>query len=119
MVNDLRRFLCVILSILLLAFPATVTADTEGDTGKVVSIIHNGAASDERSLYWGAVTIRPWQGASQEYLWGGSICPGKNLDIAEVALLEQAMLSRRVNTRPFYKNGQGGYLCLVGFQLLR
>lgn len=112
-------FYALVIAIALPAAPLPLSADTAGEPGRIIALTYNSSGSDERGLFWGAVVIKPWQGSAQEYRWGGSSCPGKNLDVDETALLERALLSWRVKTRPFYKFGQGGFLCLVGFELSR
>jgi hypothetical protein len=114
-----RKTLLKSLALAVVGIPALSMADNTGSAGRVIAFSHNAPASDEYPISRGGIVVKPWQAPEQEYRWGGSACPGKNLDPYEEALLERAFLSRRVIIQPYFQNGQGGHLCLVAFEMSR
>ncbi len=117
------RILSIILTLGLAMFctgiPEVARADFDGDPGRIRSLTHNTPGSSEHSLFQGSIVIKPRNAPGQEYKWGGTTCPGKNLTVDEVALLERAFLGWGWKIHPFFKNGQGGNSCLVAFTLSR
>ncbi|MGD2128038.1 MAG: hypothetical protein PVJ33_12885 [Lysobacterales bacterium] len=93
-------------------------ADQEGGSGPIHSI-HLRSTAASSSAFWNWVVIAGPSG-EQTYYWGGSVCPGKHLsysgnsDAMVDALAEYATFPDMCIT-PYYKNGQGGYRCLVTF----
>lgn len=98
----------------LLALAAPVFADTVGLTGAIVGLREVNSNSDRYALLRGSIWIEESPGQLQEYRWGGSACPGKDLTEDEVANLARN-LDRNVRIIPIFKNGQGGSRCLVEF----
>jgi len=103
-------------------FSGSALADQTGVAGKIISVTINGSKSDDYKTFHGSVTIRP-PGKRQrpvEYKWGGTACPGKDLTDHEVDILVGAFHERKSTlVVPRSKNGQGGAICLVGFELTR
>jgi hypothetical protein len=100
---------------LLAAGPAS--ADEEGDGGRIVGLHINTPGSDQHALFQGKITIRNTRGKRDEYVWGGSSCPGQKLNESQVQLLAAA-LRGRTTIQPFYDPADsGGQRCLVGFEL--
>lgn len=93
-------------------------ADQQGESGPIHSI-HLRSTAASSSAFWNWVVIAGASG-EQAYYWGGSVCPGKHLrysansDAMVDALAEYATFPDMCIT-PYYKNGQGGYRCLVTF----
>ena len=117
------RIFSILLSLGLAMFwsgiPGVVRADFEGDSGRILSLTHNTSGSDEQSSFRGSIVVKQRNAPAKEYKWGGFTCPGKNLTVEEVALLERAFLGWGWKIHPFFKNGQGGNSCLVAFTLSR
>ena len=78
------------------------------------------AAPRPAAVHSGTGSSSPVPTENETYYWGGSVCPGKHLsysgnsDAMVDALAEYATFPDMCIT-PYYKNGQGGYRCLVTF----
>jgi hypothetical protein len=114
--------LCSVLLLPLVALSgATVLADTAGKPGRITQMRINAQASTEHASFHGRVTLRrPGSNTSENYHWGGSMCPGQRLSDAQVAILVSAMQNRtRTMVAPHYLEGEGtGTKCLVAFDLV-
>lgn len=99
-------------------------ADSTGDWGRVVSVRVTAQGSDDYGRFRGKVELagrrthpkkRP---EITEYVWGGSSCPGRDLSDSQVHQLQDAMTHRaHLRLLPYYKPGQGGAKCIVGFDV--
>lgn len=116
--NFMNILTVLMAAITLLNADRLAAADQEGETGTIRSI-HLRSTSANSSAFWNWVVIAGANGDST-YYWGGSVCPGKKLsyqgnsDVMVDALAEYATFPDMCIT-PFFKNGQGGYRCLVTF----
>ena len=117
----IRSLVSVSLLGALLFTPALASADSKGQSGRIIEVQINTAGSDDHAQYRGEVTVRSGKkntATETTYKWGGSVCPGKDLTEHQVELLVHALTDRgRVSIVPRYKNGQGGNKCLVAFSL--
>jgi len=116
--KHLNLWIGLIVSITMFGADSLAAADQQGETGHIRSI-HLRSDSASSSAFWNWVVIAGASG-DQAYYWGGSVCPGKRLhyvgskDTMVDALAEYATFPDMCIT-PFFKNGQGGYRCLVTF----
>lgn len=94
-------------------------ADDEGDVGRLVGLRLNMPGSDQHASYHGRITIKRSNGKKDEYLWGGSTCPGQKLGEPQVRVLASALSERqRTLIAPMYVKGEGVEgRCLVAFEL--
>jgi hypothetical protein len=116
-----RRLCTASLSLALLLPASAAMADSEGKPGRIVRLRINAQGSTLHASYHGRVTIRrPGASSSEDYHWGGSMCPGQRLSEAQVAILVSAMQNRsRTLVAPRYLEGEGmGTKCLVAFDLV-
>lgn len=97
--------------------PAVVYADSYGITGTVLSVTINEPSADDYVGERGSILVSEGGGVQRKYQWGGTICSGKNVTDANVALLFRAMDNGdRMKILPSHKAGAGGARCLVGFK---
>jgi hypothetical protein len=89
-------------------------ADNIGTPGPMVGFEHNDDSSDEAGLADGSLFIDEGGGTTREYRWGGSLCPGRELDTAQQSMLLEAGRGKWV-VLPYYKLGNGGARCLTSF----
>lgn len=85
--------------------------------GTLERVLINEPTSNDFAAFHGEITVR-YGSQTIEYKWGGARCPGRNLREMSQSMLASALrdqLKIRVET----KNGSGGTLCLVGFELTR
>lgn len=92
---------------------AALAADSIGTPGKIYGLEHNDDSSDEAGLRDGALFIDEGD-VVREYLWGGSLCPGRDLDIDQQRMLLDALRSKII-LLPYYKLGNGNSRCLTSF----
>jgi hypothetical protein len=109
--------IAVVLGSLSLALATGSRADVVAATGPIVALRTNSPNSDDYALFHGFIVVGDSIGGYARYHWGGSYCPGKTLTEAEVALIQRGMNNPRIWIEPRTKNGQGGFLCLVAFNL--
>jgi hypothetical protein len=97
--------------------PAVAYADVDGTKGTIVSVTINDTSADDYTAERGNVVLK--EGATtRKYQWGGTVCNGKNLSEANIALLITALSAQdRLEIVPSYKTGAGQARCLVGFRL--
>ena len=111
---QIRFFLLLLVTVTMSISTAMANNDLAGGVGPIKSI-HLRSTKASSSVFWNYVII-----ADETYHWGGSVCPGihlmyrSNLDTMIDALAEYATFPDMC-IAPFYKIGQGGYLCLVSF----
>lgn len=103
---------------LLLCVVAPAAADTDGSSGRIVALRVWGASSDDYAVHHGQIVLGDSIGGFATYYWGGSYCPGKDLDPQLVDMLQRGLDNPRIVIRPRLKNGQGGNQCVVAFQLI-
>ena len=120
MVRRISKTLCS--ALLLAALPATAAlADTAGKPGRITELRITAQASTQHASFHGRVTLRrPGANASEQYHWGGSMCPGQRLSDAQVAILVSVIQNRtRTMIAPHYLEGEGtGTKCIVAFDLV-
>jgi hypothetical protein len=94
-------------------------ADDEGDVGRLVALRLNMPGSDQHASFHGSITIKKSGGKKDEYLWGGSTCPGQKLGEPQVRVLTAALADRhKTLVAPFFVKGEGVEgRCLVAFEL--
>ena len=97
---------------------AKATADNAGAPGSVASLLMRATASSDYSKFHGAVYLKTDQGID-EYKWGGSTCPGKDIvNFNQNRVIMDALIQYSQDEKmivvPIFKNGQGGAKCLVG-----
>jgi hypothetical protein len=117
----MRRFSCcfgVLVVVVAFAMPLVSHADTVGAIGRVAAIRVNTSASDDFGSFHGWVLIGDSIGGALTYKWGGSHCPGVNLEPDDRSVLQSGLDNPRLLVEPRYKIGQGGNLCLVAFILV-
>jgi hypothetical protein len=107
-----------VLGCFLLAVATGSRADVIAATGPIVALRTNSLNSDDYAIFHGFIVVGDSIGGYARYHWGGSYCPGKDLSEAEVSLLQRGMNNPRIWIEPRTKNGQGGNLCLVAFDLV-
>lgn len=107
------------LAIGLLAPGGHLHADDEGDIGRLVALRLNMPGSDQHASFHGSITIKRNGGKKDEYLWGGSTCPGQKLGEPQVRVLTAALADRhKTLLAPMYVKGEGAdRRCLVAFEL--
>ena len=117
--GTLTQALCVLVLTGIISIPtAMANKDLAGGIGPIKSI-HLRSTNAKSSAFWNYVVIASTSG-DKTYHWGGSVCPGLKLlyqgkkDLMIDALAEYATFPDMC-IAPFYKFGQGGYLCLVSF----
>ena len=103
----------------LAASPGSAHAEETGSKGRVTAVQINTSGSDQHASVHGSIRLRQSDGKSQDYLWGGSTCPGQKLEPSHVALLVSAHVNRaRTWLTPSYAPSEGGdKRCLVAFSL--
>ena len=100
--------------ITLLSAPPAIHADTAGDGGHVLAAELVSDGSDQFGLLRGRVLIRQRvDEQTVEYVWGGNICPGRDLADWQVQILFDLAATPYMLVVPQYRNGQGGSRCLV------
>lgn len=94
-------------------------ADDEGDIGRLVALRLNMPGSDQHASFHGSITVKRSKGKKEEYVWGGSTCPGQKLGEPQVRVLTAALSDRsRTLIAPMYVKGEGSdRRCLVAFEL--
>lgn len=98
--------------------PATALADSNGSTGNVDGLTVYERSSDNYAMANGVLTVKEKNGGKRDYKWGGSLCPGRELSDASVALLFESLRDRKkVKLTPTFKLGNGNVRCLTGFKL--
>jgi len=102
----------------LTSIPAAA-ADSTGVTGVIGKLTVYDDSSDNYGLQWGILQIvENGTGTLRNYLWGGSLCPGRELAPDMIQLLADALHNRPVvEIVPSYKVGNGASRCLVGFTI--
>ena len=103
---------------LLLGSAGTAGADTDGVSGRIVALRVWAPTSDDYPIHHGQVVVGDSIGGFATYYWGGSYCPGKDLDQSLVDMLQRGLDNPRIVLRPRLHNGQGGNQCVVAFQLI-
>ena len=103
---------------LLLAGPASAD-ETKAARGRVVKLRINTPHSDDHASFHGSITLKQANGKTQQYLWGGSTCPGQLLDASHVQVLVSVHLARGKSwVEPVFTPSKGGdRRCLVAFEL--
>lgn len=97
--------------------PAVAYADVDGTKGTILSVTINDIAADDYTAERGHVVVNEGT-ATRKYQWGGTVCSGKNLSDANLALLINALSAKdRLEIVPSYKPGAGQARCLVGFRI--
>lgn len=100
---------------------AAAAAESTGASGYVVDISLNGAGSERRGDYHGAVLLLEGDTANapkHEYKWGGTVCSGYLPDAEMIRYLFETMRAgRTLQVVPNYKPGVGGVRCLVAFKV--
>jgi hypothetical protein len=89
-------------------------ADFPGTPGKIVGMDHNDDSSDHSGLADGTLFIDEGSGAVRAYRWGGSWCPGRELDVDQQRMILDALRSKLL-VLPYYKTGNGNERCLTAF----
>lgn len=94
-------------------------ADEEGDVGRLVALRLNMPGSDQHASFHGSITVKKSSGKKDEYVWGGSTCPGQKLGEPQVRVLTAALSDRaRTLLAPMFVKGEGSERrCLVAFEL--
>ena len=94
-------------------------ADDEGSVGRLVALRLNMHGSDQHASFHGSITVKRSGGTKEEYLWGGSTCPGQKLGEPQVRVLTAALSDRhKTLIAPMYVKGEGSdRRCLVAFEL--
>lgn len=103
---------------MMLASPASAE-DEKADRGRVVKLRINTPHAAEHASYHGAITLKQANGKTQQYLWGGSTCPGQMLDASQIQVLVTVHLNRaKTWVEPIFAPSKGGdRRCLVAFEL--
>jgi hypothetical protein len=95
-----------------------LAADEEGDAGRLVALRLNTVASDQHASFHGSITIKRSNGKRDEYMWGGSTCPGQKMAEPQVQLLSHALSDRHKTVIvPHFLKGEADRRCLVAFEL--
>ena len=102
---------------------AAAYADSTGHVGRAVGLRVNETGSDEAAKFKGSVTLAYRTARRQPvkmdtYHWGGNMCPGRNLSEINTEMLADAVGNGKRIVRPYFKPGNGGAKCLVGFQIM-
>ncbi|MBZ5711568.1 hypothetical protein [Nannocystis pusilla] len=94
-------------------------ADSTGVTGFVNKVTVYDDSSDNYGAQHGILqVVESGTGTLRNYVWGASLCPGRELAPDMIQLLVDALHNRpAVEIVPSYKTGNGGSRCLVGFTL--
>lgn len=110
-----RRLAPILATVLL--WPSVASADSEGESGKVVRLTINTQASTKYASFHGSITVKGR--TSTVYSWGGSMCPAQKFSEDQVELLAYALAHRdRIGLVPIYRKSQGTKTrCLVSFEL--
>lgn len=108
-----KRFL-ILTTLLALAPAVGARADSNGTPGPIVGFEHNDDSSDDAGLADGSLFIDEGSGTIREYRWGGSLCPGRELDTAQQGMLLEAARGKWV-VLPYYKLGNANTRCLTSF----
>ncbi len=111
----------VLLGIILPVFVSPYAYADEPQThGTVYSLELNTRSSDYYRSSRGAVEIDTGDDIAR-YQWGGTSCPGKDLDIRRYHYALDALIQYSQNqdmcVTPWSKRGQGGAECLVRFRV--
>ena len=106
------------LAMMMLAAPASAE-DEKADRGRVVKLRINTPHAAEHASFHGAITLKQANGKTQQYLWGGSTCPGQMLDASQIQVLVTVHLNRgKTWVEPIFAPSKGGdRRCLVAFEL--
>lgn len=94
-------------------------ADSTGVAGVIAKLSVYDDSSDTYAMQNGILqVVENGTGTLRNYLWGGSLCPGRELAPDMIQLLADAMHNRpTTEIVPTYKVGNGASRCLVGFTL--
>jgi len=114
----LRTSVATTLVAMALAAPASAEDET-APRGRVVKLRVNTPHAADHASFHGSITLKQANGKSQQYLWGGSTCPGQMLDAAQVQVLVTVHLNRsKTWVEPVFAPSKGGdRRCLVAFEL--
>lgn len=96
---------------------APALADTAGAAGRIVAVEHVDNDSDDYLAYRGRIYVDSGAGVLEQYRWGGVACANRDLDIDQQRMLQESMNAKKSAIVPYWKMGQGGIVCLVGFTL--
>ncbi|MBZ0165873.1 MAG: hypothetical protein K8I00_03630 [Candidatus Omnitrophica bacterium] len=111
-----RIFVAMCMVVMLMAVPGW--ADETGEPGFIESLELVSISADNYPLYHGEMILQTEFG-EVAYRWGGSSCPGKDLNHESNTHMLDALIqysqSAHMHIVPTYKNGQGGNLCVVSF----
>ena len=95
--------------------PPFQSKDKIGDTGKVSSLIIHSPGSSDFSAFRGEIAVGTHRQGTI-YRWGGSACPGKDLEDVQELVLTMAFENGWLLT-PKGKPGAGSNKCLTGLML--
>lgn len=116
MIDTTCRLAAGAISILLCLTAGEALADSIGVAGRIVGVEHNDDSSDDYGIAEGSVFVDE-AGTIREYRHGGSLCPGRLLDVDQQRMLVDAMRSK-LTVIPYYKLGNGGSRCLVSYSFV-
>lgn len=91
-------------------------ADDMTEYGQLISLQVNTSGSDDFNIFRGILVLRA-SNVDTEYKWGGSTCTGKDLTPEQIALLQNVLLDSMMRVQLLTKPGQGGGICVVGFNM--
>ncbi len=98
--------------------PFSGAADTIGGSGKLAGLRQVEPTSDDFPRFHGAIIIDEGKNVITSYFWGGSHCPGFDLEDARVAVLLRALRNTKLRALVAYKPGAGGTRCLTQYLLV-
>lgn len=109
-------FVAMCMVVMLISAPGW--AEETGEPGFIESLELVSISAENYPLYHGELILQTEFG-EVAYRWGGSSCPGKDLNNEESRHLLEALIqysqSAHMHITPTYKNGQGQNICLVSY----
>ncbi len=114
----MKRILALAGLATLLLGAAPAYADDVQPIGLIAVLRVNELSSDDYGSFHGILIVGDSVGGYFSYKWGGSHCPGKNLEPHELEILQRGMNNPRILIEPRTKTGAGGNKCLTAFSLV-
>ena len=92
-------------------------ADSTGPAGTVLSVEARTVSADTYLQYHGRLVVQQSiDNMAVEYRWGGTSCGSRILTASQLGYLMDLAAAPYMMIEPFYQDGQGQTICLVGFR---
>jgi len=92
-------------------------ADVTGPAGAVLSVEVRTVSADLYLQFHGRLVVQQSiDDMAVEYRWGGTSCGSRILTASQLGYLMDLAAAPYMMIEPFYQDGQGQTICLVGFK---